>query len=152
MGRYTTFDRVTRRYPDASKGISGEVMEPEYIAPAEDELDGRLALRYQTPFSAIPSLAPATIADLATDMAYYKAVGIRNNNGKNILAAIEARLQRLIAGVEKIATNGGVLSPISTGGGWSSTSDFTSSFGMDDPTNWVVSSAWQQASENARNG
>ena len=152
MSRYTDYARVTARYPDSAKSISADVMEPQFITPAEAELDGRLAPAYSVPFGATPETSPDTIVDLATDMAYIKAVGIRSKNGKPIADAVDATITRLLKGTQLLYFNGQLLPPLSTGGGWSSTAGFGSSFGMDNPLNWEVDGAAIAASEAKRDG
>ena len=129
MGRYTDWDRVVRRYADFGKGNGAQEDAPEFIAPAEDQVD----------------------ADLATDLAYWKKIGIRSKNGKAIKDYYDQRVENILLGKTLVVTSGGTVVPmLSMGGGWSSTEGYGSSFGMDDPTAWVTNSAWQQASEDAR--
>ncbi len=151
MGRYTDWDRVVRRYADFGKGNGAQEDAPEFIAPAEDQVDADLASAYAVPFCNTPSLAPGVVADLATDLAYWKKIGIRSKNGKAIKDYYDQRVEAILLGKTLVVTSGGTVVPmLSMGGGWSSTEGYGSSFGMDDPTAWVTNSAWQQASEDAR--
>lgn len=150
MSRYTTWERVGRRYSDFAKGNGAQDQTPEFIDPAEDQVDADLASMYTVPFCNTPSMAPGVVADLATDLAYWKAVGIRNKNGKAIKDYYDQRIESILAGKTLLVVSGTVISALTQGGGWSSTQDYGSSFGVDDPVNWVTNSAWQQASEDAR--
>ena len=151
MSRYTNWVKVTRRYKEFAKNIDSTEGEIEYINPAEGELDSMLGTVFTVPFCNTISECPAIISELATDLAYWKAVGIRSKAGKPIKDYIDERLKGLRDGTLALVSIAGTLvPPASQGGGWSNTSDFGSSFGMDDPVNWVPNSAWQQASETAR--
>lgn len=154
MGNYTDWDHLTGKYQDAAKISGGQPnAEQWYIGPAEDELNSRISQKYAVPIVTTPSMCPPAIADLATDIAYYKAIGVRAKNGKQLLDYIESRFTLIAAGnFQLYYPGGGVVPLVSQGGGWSNTSDFQSSFGMDDVTNWNVSSNWQQYSETARGG
>lgn len=151
MSRYTTWDRVARRYPDFAKGNGAQDQTPEFVDAAEDQVDSDLGGTYAVPFCNTPSFAPGIVVDLATDLAYWKAVGIRSKNGKSIKDYYDQRVDDLRSGKSAIVVSGGTVLPqLSPGGGWSSTQDYGSSFGMDDPVAWVINSNWQLASETAR--
>lgn len=152
MSRYTTWMRVTRRYKEIPKTIDATEGEAEYINPAEYEIDAMLGNTFPVPFCNTISDCPPIISELATDLAYWKAAGIRSKNGKPIKDYVDERLKGLRDGTLALVSIAGTLVPPASMGAWSNTSNFTSSFGMDDPVNWRVSSNWQQASEDDRAG
>lgn len=77
--RYATWEQLVRRYPAAAKASSDQDMSDAYIAPAEAEVDSRLASRYTVPFTTVPDL----VRSLTIDVAYYKLT-IRSDESKRL--------------------------------------------------------------------
>lgn len=136
---YIDWTDVSDRYADAAKiGAEGKLSDA-FIRYAEAEVDARLAPVYATPFSPGSSSAPLAVRDLCIDLSYYKMVW-RQEGSEKLLAAIDARFERILKGQEMLTTSEGLVATVGAGAGaWSSTQDYHSRFGPDDPTNWAVS-------------
>lgn len=146
MARYIQWNDVTDRYADAAKHAAGaESMKTNYINGAEDEVDARCAVRYTTPFTPVPGI----IRDLCVDLAYFKlTVKQRDPDEDSLKKYIDERFEGILNGTILLTTSGTVLGAQEQA--WSSGQDFSSSFGVDDVTNWSVSSNWQQDFEDRR--
>lgn len=145
MSVYIDWSDVANRYADAAKIAGGsEAMKSNWINGAEAEIDARLALRYTVPFSPVPVL----IKDIAADLAYWRMVMNREKPPMQLIASVNSRLGGLADGT-LVLTISGTLTGY-TDQMWSTTKDFPSAVGVDDPVKWKVSSAWQAANEAGR--
>lgn len=149
--RYAIWADVVNRYSDAAKINQGQVdFEAAFIGPAENYIDSAFASRYTVPFCNTISFCPPFINDLAIDIAYYRAVGIRSKFAKNIITDISSRMGLINGGQGRIMSGSGTLMPTNNSGIFNTNEQFASSFGMDDPINWHVSSDWQADSAGNR--
>ena len=128
-GRYTDWDMVKGKYPEAQSAIAQSAVSSYFICGTEDELDARIAARYTVPFNV--SSVPPMIRDLATDMVFYKLT-IRQESSEKIGEYIDKRIDGLIDGTI-------VLTGAASGANaaWISNS-YYGSFGMDNPINWQI--------------
>lgn len=151
MGHYITWQDVAKRYADISKKVDEIEADAQngYIEDAESEVDGRLAVRYATPFT---PTAPAIVRGLAIDLAYYKAVGMQSDKvGPRLYAYINSRFGAIQDGtIILISSNGTVMPGVAKT--FSTNAGQRSSFGMDHDTDWSVSSAWQDNFASGRSG
>lgn len=146
MGWYIEFDDVADRYPKVADKTGAGPKEIEgYIQGAEAEVDAALATIYNTPFTPGSTNAPQLVRDICIDLTYWKAVGWQNEKlGKVQKDYIDARLKAISEGAVLLTNSGGMVGqgPVFAG----ATSDgIRSSFGVDDPENWSVSSSWQDS-------
>jgi len=142
-GIYTSWERLVGKYPDVAKDYQSEIVNSYWMPGAEGEVSAAVAVRYSLPLPA-PSDA---LADLATDLIYYKMMW-RQEGMAALKTYIDERLQGIVNGTVTLVASGGV----SLGGGQvaSSVASYASSFGMDDFGNFRVDSGWQQDSQTAR--
>jgi len=153
MGWYIEFDDVANRYPKvADKAGAGPQEIEGYILGAEAEVDAAVANIYNTPFTPGSSNAPYLVRDICIDLTYWKAMGWTNEKlGKIQKDYIDARLKAIADGTVLLTSSGGLVEqgPVFAG----ATSDgVRSSFGVDDPELWSVSSSWQDSFATAREG
>jgi len=146
MTWYVNFADVANRYPKiADAGGAGTTEIDGYILGAEGEVDAALSARYSTPFTPGSSNTPYLVRDIIIDLTYWKAVGWKNEKlGKVMKDYIDKRLDDILTGKVMLTNSAGLVAqgpPFAA-----ATSDGTrSSFGVDRPENWSVSSAWQDA-------
>ena len=115
-------------------------------------MDAALSARYSTPFTPGSSNAPNLVRDICIDLTYWKAVGWKNEKlGKVMKDYIDLRLQQIVNGTIMLTSSSGLVAQGPTFA--AATSDNTrSSFGVDAPENWSVSSLWQDEYASARDG
>lgn len=143
MGRYINWDDVANSYPDWAKAASANTIGNLWIPRAEDEVDARLAPKYAVPFTPVPGV----VRDLAIDLAYYKLI-FASDKGKALWESLKERFESILDGSMFLTTS---LGAIGTGDrAWSTHQSYPTHFGVDDTTNWAVSSAWAQDQEEAR--
>lgn len=131
LGRYTSFDMVKGKYPEAQKSIAQTAASSYFIANTEDELDSRVAQRYTVPFNPVPGM----IRDLATDMIFYKLT-IRQESSEALKTYIDERIKGLIDGTIVLTSSGASLQN-GVNASWVSNS-YSTTFGMDSDVNWRV--------------
>ena len=144
--RYTDWAQVVARYVDVAKERDENQLLP-FIEDAEGELDARLAPRYAMPYTP-GSAAPQIMKSLAIDLAYYRTIWATDRADK-LKTYIDERINGLLAGSMALVTSGGVMVSDSVATAWTDKT-YRSSFGPDDPVEYSVSSAWQDAAQNER--
>jgi hypothetical protein len=153
MSRYINWQDVANRYPKVADKVGAGSAEAEgYIQGAEGEVDAALVDKYGAPFIPGSSNVPYLVRDICVDLAYWKAMGWQNEKlGPIQKAYIDARLKQFMDGTILLTDVNGTIyqgPPFAA-----ATSDGTrSSFGVDAPENWTVSSAWQDDYASARIG
>lgn len=151
MTRYIDWADVAGRYPNEVSKISAgaEGVKTSYITGAEDLVDAYAARLYATPFSS--GSIPGLIQDCCIDAAYLKAVIRQDPKSTQALRdSLKERLEGIRDGKLMLTVNGTLVAQSGPVDAWSTHQDFGSSFGVDAPEFWAVSSAWQQHSEDAR--
>lgn len=143
MSRYIDWEDVANSYPDWTKAVSANTVGNLWIPRAEDEVDARLAPRYSVPFTPVPGV----VRDLCIDLAYYKLV-FASEKGKELKESLKERFEALLDGSMVLTMSGSPLP--STDQPWSTHMDYPSQFGVDDPVNWLPSSAWAMDQQEAR--
>lgn len=143
MGRYIEWDDVANSYPDWAKAVSANVVGNLWIPRAEDEVDGRLAPKYTVPFSPCPGI----VRDLCIDLAYFK-LSFATEKGEKLGKILEDRFKAILDGSLLLTNSAGNIS--SSERAWSSHQDYPTHFGVDNPVNWQVSSAWATDQQEAR--
>ena len=139
MARYIAWQDVVERYADAAKLSGGsEATKTSFVNFAEDETDGRLAGKYQTPFSPVPNV----VKDLCIDLAYYKMIFRQEDKAKPVLAYVNTRFADILTGRITLTISGTPLATV-LDRAWSTEQGFESSFGVDPPERWAVDSNWQ---------
>lgn len=137
MGRYIVWEDLVGKYKSVGKDFDASLANSNWIPAAEGEVDGYVGGIYSVPFTPVPYV----IRDLAIDICYYKMTYTEQNQDK-LYKYIQDRIEA-INNRTLVLTSSGVsfeaLPLVSL-----STSGFPSSFGMDDATNYRVSSSWQQ--------
>ena len=144
--RYTDWTQVVARYVDVAKERDENQLLP-FIEDAEGELDARLAPRYAMPYTP-GSAAPQIMKSLAIDLAYYRTIWATDRADK-LKTYIDERINGLLAGSMALVTSGGVMVSDSVATAWTDKTH-RSSFGPDDPIEYSVSGAWQDAAQNER--
>jgi hypothetical protein len=154
MGWYINFTDVANRYANfpVKAGAGATEAEP-VIRGAEAEVDAALAGLYPTPFTPGSSNAPYLVRDICIDLTYWKAVGWQNEKlGPIMRAYIDKRLKDINEGKVQLTNSAGLVMQSAPFAGATSDNSVRSSFGMDDPIRWSVSSAWQDDYSAARIG
>lgn len=146
--RYINWADVTGRYRDAAKVADATDGANYWIVSAEGEVDARLASKYSVPFANTPTLAPDIVRDLSIDLAYFKMT-VGKEGAKELKKYIDERFKGLLDGTISIVSSGGTVVDQAVSA-WSNREGYHSSFGVDDPVNWHVSSQWEQATQDAR--
>jgi hypothetical protein len=142
MGRYITWADVADAYPDWAKATSANSVGNLWVPRAEDEVDARLAPKYTVPFTPVPGL----VRDLCIDLAYYKLV-FATEKGKELKESLKERFEAILSGEMVLTMSGSLLAPDRA---WSTHQDYPTQFGVDNPINWEVSSAWAEDNQEAR--
>lgn len=143
MGRYIEWDDVQNAYPDWAKSVSANTVGNLWIPRAEDYVDGRLAAAgYSVPFSPTPGL----VRDLCIDVAYWK-LAFASEKGKTLGEILENTFKAIADGDLLVTNSAGSLSSEPA---WSTHQDYPTQFGVDDPVNWLPSSAWAMDQQEAR--
>lgn len=143
MGRYINWDDVSNAYPDWAETVSANSVGNLWIPRAEDYVDGRLAAAgYSVPFTPTPGL----VRDLCIDVAYWK-LAFASEKGKALGDILENTF-KAIADRDLVITNsaGSLVSDEA----WSTHKEYPTQFGVDNPVNWEVSSAWTEDQQEAR--
>lgn len=147
MGRYIHWPDVVGRYPAAAKIVGAEGVGSYFMLHAEAEIDGRLAVRYTTPFANTP--APLLVQDLCIDLTYYKLTQ-QQEKAKELWTYIKDRLDSLIAGTIVLPGEFPALGLPAVRGAWLQGSSYHSAFGPDDPLNWTPDPALIEAAQDER--
>jgi hypothetical protein len=143
MSRYIEWDDVGNSYPDWAKAVSANTVGNLWIPRAEDEVDARLAPKYNVPFTPCPGI----VRDLCIDLAYFKLV-FASDKGKALGEILEKRFEALLDGSMLITTSAG---RVDTGErAWSTHQSYPTHFGVDPDINWEVSSQWATDQQEAR--
>jgi len=143
MGRYIDWDDVANSYPDWAKAASANSVGNLWIPRAEDEVDARLAPKYTVPFTPVPGL----VRDLCIDLAYFK-LAFASEKGEKLGKILDKRFEAILSGEMVLTTSGATLA--SGERAWSSHQDYPTQFGVDNPINWAVGSAWAYDQQEAR--
>ncbi len=144
MARYITWKDVVDRYADAAKAQGGsEAVKTNYITGAEDEVDGRCAVKYTVPFSPVPGI----VRDLCVDLAYYKMILKNPKAAKELKSYIDDRFKSIIDGTLVLTTSAGLIEAQDKA--WS-TDQYGTAFGVDRDENWRVPSDWVDANKASR--
>lgn len=141
MGRYIDFEYLLGKYPKATTVGGADEVNSHYIVPAEFELDSMLGAHFTVPFSS----NNVTVKDLTRDLSWYRMNVHRDKNAKSLKMDIDARVKALNDGVSVMISEDGTSIATIGDAVWGETQDYHSSFGMDSPGDWQVSSAWQQS-------
>lgn len=143
MGRYITWSDVADTYPDWPKAVSANTVGNLWIPRAEAEVDARLAPLYSVPFTPVPDL----VRDLCIDLAYYKLI-FATEKGEKLGESLKDRFEALLDGSMVLTVSGSPLG--SSERAWSTHQDYPTQFGVDNPVNWLPSSAWAMDQQEAR--
>jgi len=146
MSRYITWEKVVGRYQDAAKIADASAMGSYWLHHAEDEIDAMLSPRYSVPFTGTIS---HVVQDLCIDLAYYKMTW-RQESADKLYKYIEKRVDKLINGTMVLTDSSG--SQLASNGDvpWSTTQDYSATFGVDNVLNWAVSSLAMMDAETSR--
>lgn len=145
MADYITWKDVVDRYPNAAKDVSGsEGVKNNFVNGAEAHVNARLAQRYSIPFTPCPQM----IKDVVIDLAYFKMIGVRQKDSKTFKSFLDERLDGLADGTLTLMTDSGTQ--YGANETVFATDQYGTAFGVDDPTLWRVSSAWQTQLESDR--
>lgn len=145
MSRYILWNDIADRYPLAAKQSGGSAsVQSNFVSGAEAEVDARLAVKYSTPFSPVPEL----VRDLCIDLAYFKMIIGNPKQAKAVKDYLNDRFKAIIEGTLVLTVSGTIVGTSERA--WSDRQDFGSSFGVDAPEKWAVSSAWIQDNEDRR--
>lgn len=137
MGRYINWDDVVDRYPEIDTlGDSGAVTST-YIVYAEAYTDGMLQSHFTPPFSS----NNVVVRDLTIDCVYWRAGRHTLENAETVREEYFETIKMLKTGDLNMLDESGNQAGIRTGSAiYSTTASYHSSFGIDDPTNYMVDS------------
>lgn len=129
MGRYAVYSsEVTDRYPRVlTDSRGGSLIESAYLAPAEAELDARMAPYFPVPFSS----NNLTAKDLVIDMTVLR-MGIYKESMEVLRESVDARIKSLIDGTMFMVTTSGTVAAQPSSGVYSTTAAYHPVFGMGD--------------------
>ena len=135
MGLYIDWNDIVSRYPSIA-GVGGaEEVSSAHIIYAENELNGRLSPKYTVPFSS----NNMTAKDLSIEISYVRIGNINTDQRSELIESIDKRIERLLSGDEDMMDDTGEIVQISVGGTiWSSTMNYTPTFGSGDIEDFVV--------------
>lgn len=151
MSNYVEWDDVIRRYSQLSRLNRGSVeLNDSFIAPAERELDSRLAGFFTVPFSTTNQ----TAIDLVIDITFYRA-GLGKEKDRTVLKKdLDNRINMLKDGEAAMmisSTNGTITAEFSGGRTpWSDTQDFIPAFGHGPFEEYIVDSSQIESERIAR--
>ena len=156
MGMYIDWTDVANRYPNMANKADSREANNFYVLGAEAEVNAYASDKYTVPFLPGSVNVPDLIRDVCIDLTYWKAVGWQNPVLSKIQRDdIDRRLKGIREGSLPLVGSGGVLVVTAQGFPWSTTFDANnphSSFGVDAPENWRVSSNWQDSFAQSREG
>jgi len=133
MGRYIKWDDVVDRYPDVARGNGADSMGTAHITYAESFIDGRLSVKYTTPFT---GTIPVTVKDLCIELVYIRIGNMAIEARKELLNELYARIDGILSGKENIIDASGNTVAQSTTTVWSNTMNYHPTFGMND-SKWL---------------
>lgn len=138
MGRYINWSDVIDRYPEIESLGGSDVISSTYIVYAESFVDGLLQSHFTPPFSN----NNVTVRDLSIDCVYWRAGRFKLENATEVKSGFFETIDLLKNGhLPMVDTDGNVIPGFEANPGiYSSTQSYHSSFGMDDPINWRISS------------
>lgn len=146
MGTYATTTSFSTLMIGVSLDSNTTSLISKCITWAESEIDRRLAKRYDvSSFQvAVPPRLTAICEQLTLGFFYENnSRGGKDgrDRGKSLYERVKAELDDLAAGKgELVSSAGSVIAARSGMGVLTNTEDYTSTFGEDDPLNWVVDS------------
>jgi hypothetical protein len=154
MGQYIDFEDVADRYRAFAEKVGAGPNEAEgYIQGAESEIDSALSNIYPTPFTPGSCNVPYLIRDIAIDLTYWKAVAWQNEKlGTTLRTYIDKRILDIQTLKSLLVNSGGGMYPQGPTFAAATSDGKRSNFGIDDPVNWSVSSAWQDSFAADREG
>lgn len=121
---YATYNEVITRYPlIETLGKTASEVSSDLIYYSEIEINGRLGVVFSVPFDA----AHPTIKDLTIDLAYYRAIRIKDpDKAEKLWKSVIGRIDDIKAGKEDIYTGSGTLEMDIMPGAevWSTTQDY----------------------------
>lgn len=144
MPRYVSWTDIAGRYPDAAKKAGDSAMGSYWLERAEYEVDAALASKYTVPFTPCPPV----VQDLCIDLTYFKMM-INQPGAEPVKKYYDERIKALQDGLMLLVSSGGVAAAQGTVS-WSSEEGHATSFGPDDPVDWVISSQWMQDVQDTR--
>jgi len=131
---------VLARYDELSKmpNVSSSSVQDSLMNMAEAQVHSRLASRFTTPFST----SNLTAKDLMVDTLYVQAMLTRQpDKVKRLEANINKRIEDLLAGQASMVAMDGTVASVMIGDTiWSSTQNYSPTFGMSDIECAVVNS------------
>jgi hypothetical protein len=149
MGRYIEWDDVVQRYPEIDTIGGSGVVSSTYIVYSEAFVDGYLkGTSYTPPFSS----NNMTVKDLCIDYCYWRAARFKLEDAIEVKSAMFETLQ-LIKNNELMMINddgSAVVAAEINPGIYSSTQSYHSSFGIDDPLDWRISSDHMSDAQDSR--
>lgn len=156
MGNYIDWKDVADRYPNVPNRADTVEGNNFYVVGAEAEVNAAASSKYTVPFVPGSVNVPPLIRDVTIDLAYWKAIGWQNAKLSKIQRDdIDRRLAGIKDGSLPLATGSGTIAQTGLGFAWSTQEDIgepRTSFGVDAPENWSVSSSWQDSFDQARVG
>lgn len=145
MGRYIDWAAVVDRYKTIAATTGETDIENSYLLQAEDEVDARLAVRYTVPFTPVPGV----VADLCTDLTYYK-IKLGSEHADKVWEYLERRFAAITSGTLLLTVSGTVVPTVFGADGSFNTDPYRSSFGPDSAPNWSPDPNWVRNAKGER--
>lgn len=133
MGRYINWDDVTLRYPEVeTRNAGAAAVGSAYIQYAEAAIDGMLASHFTTPFSS----NNLTAKDLSVELVYARIIRKADKEAAAMAAAGVSSMVTMLknGSLGMVTTSGDIIANNGTGDEiWSTTQNYHSIFGVNDP-------------------
>lgn len=148
MGRYAEWNDVVEVYPQVGRGKGADEVNSIHLYYAENQLDGLLASHFTVPFSN----NNVTVKELAIDLTAIRLGRFKDKDAETAKKDLFERIERLKNGEEAmlVSIGGTLVAMYRTETAWSSTQDYTPTFGVGDSPEFIVSSAQRLDEENNR--
>lgn len=143
---YFSWEDLIGKYTSLAKDFDSTKINSLWAPLTCADVDGLIGQKYSVPFTPTPLF----VKNLAIDMCYWQ-ITYKEQDQSILKAYIDQRVAGVLNGTITLTdpTNGAALTP-ATSQVFMTTSGTGTSFGMDNPINFAVDSAWRQGFQNDR--
>lgn len=135
MGKYIEWDDVVDRYPELESLGGADELAPVFIQFAEANTEALLRGFYTIPFSS----NNITVKDLCIDCAFWRAGRLKLDDAVEVKSEYYEQISMIKNGMMAMVDSAGnEVEGLSNPTAFSTTQSYHSSFGMDDPIEWLV--------------
>lgn len=147
MGRYIDWEDVVDRYPEIETLGGADQVSSTYIVHAEGFVDAMLGSHFTPPFSS----NNLTVKDLSIDCVYWRAGRLKLDDASTVREEFFETIKMLKDGTQQMVdASGNILSISKNSGVYSTTQSYHTSFGVDIPEYYQVSSDHMSDVEDSR--